>query len=82
MEVVNANEIKAVDVATLELGTMFSLNQSKYIRSVDAKTVICGNDMLQNVIGVNVETGTYLFKPSPDEVVFVVPLHTAKVVIE
>ena len=84
MEVVKPNEAAKILLQDILPGQSFSFQNEIWLRVVTAKTVITESDrVMENVVAVNIHNGTYLYTPKDAvEEVFVVPLPTAKVVVE
>lgn len=84
MEVVKPNEAEKILLQDILPGHSFSFQNETWLRVVTAKTVVTESDrVMENVVAVNIHNGTYLYTPKDVvEDVFVVPLPTAKVVVE
>lgn len=83
MEVVKLKQADQINIIDIEVGHPFEFNGENYIRTATASTVVVNESVMQNVIAVNLENGTYLFLGADvDTEVFAVLLPTAKVVVE
>lgn len=83
MEVVKVNQADKVLMTELQSGVCFEYGGCVYMRIHAIKTAVIGDEVLENVLAVNLEDGRYFYldKDSESEV-SVVPLHTAKIVVE
>lgn len=84
MEVVKPNETAKILLQDILPGQSFSFQDEIWIRVVTARMLVTESDQLmENVVAVNIHNGSYLYTPKyAVEEVFVVPLPTAKVVVE
>ena len=83
MQVVRTNEPTKILVADVEPGAVFDLDGIPHVRVQTAKTVVFDDGVVENVLAVNLITGTYLYvKKEFEDQVFCVPHPTAQLVLE
>lgn len=83
MEVVKVNQAEKILLVDVAVSGCFEFNGSVYMRIPTIKTAVIDDQVIENILAVNLEDGRFFFLDKEAEAeVSVIPLHSAKVVVE